>query len=182
MDQFRSLITRAEVIAGGSLRGYAAVFDQPTWRQRDFAGSETIARGAFADVVGGDVLALVNHDMGQVLGRTSAGTLRLSEDDHGLAFEVDLPDTTLGRDVRELVARGDLAGMSFTAQVGQVERTEGGVIHRSFKRLVDVSVVTMPAYAGTSVMSRNTPPAISLREQLVRARARVAKRGNSNDR
>lgn len=177
MDRFGSLIARAELTDAGVLRGYAAVFDQPTERQRDYSGSETIARGAFAGVLGGDVLALENHDPARLLGRTSAGTLRLSEDAHGLAFELDLPDTQLGRDVATLVKRGDLAGMSFTAQVGEIERTAGGVVHRSFKRLVDVSVVALPAYAGTSVVSRNYPAAISLREQLIRARARVATKG-----
>lgn len=173
MDRFTSLIARAEVTDGGKLSGWAAVFDQPTARQRDYAGTETIARTAFDDVIGGDVLALVNHDMSNILARSSAGTLRLSVDGHGLAFELDLPNTTLGRDTAELVKRGDLAGMSFTAQVGEIERTAGGVVHRSFKRLVDISVVTMPAYDGTSVVSRNTPGAISLREQMIRARARV---------
>lgn len=177
MDQFRTLITRAEVTDGGMLRGYAAVYDQPTTRQRDFAGTETIARGAFDAVLGADVLALVDHNPALLLGRTAAGTLRLSSDAHGLGFEIDLPDTTLGRDVREQVRRGDLAGMSFTAQVGEVERAQGGVVHRSFARLVDVSLVALPAYDGTSVMSRSTSQAISLREQMIRARARVALKG-----
>jgi HK97 family phage prohead protease len=177
MDQFRSLICRAEITDAGVLRGYAAVFDQPTTRQRDFEGTETIARGAFDDVLEDDVLALVNHDQAMLLGRTSAGTLRLAPDEHGLGFELDLPDTTLGRDTRALVARGDLAGMSFTAQVGEIDRAAGGVVHRSFKRLVDVSLVASPAYVGTSVVSRKDSGAIGLREQLIRARARVAMKG-----
>lgn len=172
MSQFRTLIARAEVTDEGVLRGYAAVFDQPTTRQNDFAGSETIARGAFDGVLGGDVLALVDHDVSKVLGRTGNGTLRLAADDHGLGFEIDLPDTSLARDVRELVRRGDLTGMSFTAAAGEIERTAGGVIHRSFSRLIDVSVVTMPAYDGTSVVSRAASGA-SRREQLIRARHRV---------
>lgn len=172
MDRLRTLVARAAVTDGGTLSGYAAVFDQPTTRQRDFPGAESIARGAFADRLGDDVLAVVNHDPALLLGRTSAGTLRLAEDETGLAFELDLPDTTLGRDVREQVRRGDLAGMSFTAQVGRVERTESGVVHRSFGRLVDVSLVALPAYDGTSVVARNAGPA-GVREQLIRARARA---------
>jgi hypothetical protein len=46
-----------------------------------------------------DVRALVDHDTGRVIGRTSAKTLRLSEDDTGLRAEIDLPDTTDGRDL-----------------------------------------------------------------------------------
>ena len=170
--QFRTAISRAEVTAEGVLRGYAAVYDQPTTRQADYEGTETIARGAFDGVLGGDVLALVDHDVSKVLGRTGSGTVRLGSDDHGLAFEIDLPDTTLGRDIRTLVARGDLTGMSFSAVPGEVERATGGVVHRSFKRLIDISVVTMPAYEGTSVLARNAAGA-TRRDQLIRARHRA---------
>lgn len=169
MGQFRTAIARAEVTSEGVLRGYAAVYDQPTTRQSDFAGTESIARGAFDGVLGGDVLGLVDHDVSKVLGRTAAGTLRLSSDDHGLAFEIDLPDTSVARDVRALVARGDITGMSFSAQTGEIERTQGGVVHRTFRRLIDVSVVTMPAYEGTEVLARNAA-ATRRREQLIRAR------------
>lgn len=172
MDQFRSLIARAEVTDSGGLKGYAAVFDQPTTRQRDFAGTETIARGAFDGLLEGDVAALVNHDVNQLLGRTGSGTLRLTSDEHGLGFDLDLPDTQLGHDVRTLVQRGDYGGMSFTAAIGQVDRVKGGVVHRNFSRLVDISVVTFPAYEGTSVLARNAHPNV-VREQLARARARV---------
>lgn len=152
------------------MRGYAAVYDQPTTRQDDYPGTEAIARGAFDAVLGGDVIATVNHDFGSLLGRTSSGTLRLQSDDHGLSFELDLPDTQLGRDTRELVRRGDLQGMSFTAMPGEVERVQGGVVHRTFDSLIEVSLVPIPAYPGTVVRKAAQR---SLREQLVRARARA---------
>lgn len=170
---FRSALSRAEVTEAGVLRGYAAVFDQPTTRQNDYAGTETIGRTAFDGLLSDDVVALVNHDMSQLLGRTSSKTLRIDRDSHGLSFELDLPDTQLGRDVRALVARGDLAGMSFSAEVGTVERSKGGVVHTAFKRLFDVSVVTMPAYEGTEVVARSARGQSARREQLIRARARV---------
>lgn len=155
-----------------TVRGYAAVYGQPTSRQRDYPGTETIARGAFAGLLGGDVLALRDHDVSQILGRTSSGTLRLSDDAQGLGFELDLPDTQLGRDTAELVRRGDLNGMSFAAVPGQVERTKGGVVHRQFNRLVDVSIVSLPAYDGTSVAMRAAAER-TLREQLLMARHRA---------
>ena len=175
MPVFRSAVTRAEVTDSGVLRGYAAVFDQPTTRQNDYAGTETIARTAFDGLLDGDTVALVGHDMNQVLGRTSSGTLKLSTDQHGLAFELQLPDTQLGRDTRELVKRGDLNGMSFSAEIGKVDRTKDGVVHRQFARLIDVSVVAMPAYTGTAVVARQAVALSALREQLIRARARVQK-------
>ena len=97
---------------GRRLEGYAAVFDQET----RVAGSREIIRsGAFTNTigVGRDILALANHDATQVLARTKSGTLRLAEDTRGLHFDLDLPDTTAGRDVLALAERGDLGGMSF---------------------------------------------------------------------
>ena len=180
MERFTSTITRVAA-EGNTLVGLAAVYDTPTTRQRDFPGTESIARGAFDGVLSDDVVAVVNHDMTQLLGRTSSGTLRLTSRQDGLWMELDLPDTTLGRDVRTLVARGDLAGMSFTAALGQIERVKGGVVHRTFSRLVDVSVVTSPAYRETSVAVRNADPNV-VREQLLRARARVRTGRQGNDR
>ena len=92
--------------SGRTLTGYAAVFNADT-RVGDFI--ERIAPGAFIRSLesGRDVLALADHDPKSVLGRTSSGTLALSEDSHGLAFTLTLPDTTAGRDLAALAARGD---------------------------------------------------------------------------
>lgn len=174
MPRFVSTLSRAEV-QGNTLVGLAAVYDVPTTRQSDFPGTETIARGAFDALLEDDVVAVVNHDMTQLLGRTASGTLRLASQEDGLYMSVDIPDTQVGRDVRTLVERGDLRGMSFTAAFGEIERVKGGVVHRTFSRLVDVSVVTSPAYTETNVAIRNADPA-RVREQLLRARARVRNR------
>lgn len=177
MDRLWSPLTRAEVTESGGLSGYAAVFNQPTSRQRDYPGTETIAREAFDGVLGDDVLALVDHDYSKVLGRSTSGTLRLATDDYGLRCEIDLPDTQLGRDVRVLVARGDLNGMSFGFRPGVVERTSGGVVHRSFAGLGDVSIVSRPAYDGTTVSARNAAGR-SLQAQLASIRAKLFMGGN----
>lgn len=173
--RFTTTLTRAEV-SGNTLVGVAAVYGVPTTRQADFPGTETIARGAFDGLLDQDVVAVVNHDMTQLLGRTESGTLRLASHDDGLHFSVDLPDTQVGRDARTLIERGDLRGCSFTAAFGEVERVKGGVVHRTFSRLVDVSVVTSPAYRETSVAIRNAHPNV-VRDQLLRARARARARG-----
>lgn len=158
-------------VEGNTLVGLAAVYGVPTYRQADFPGHETIARGAFDGLLDDDVVAVVNHDMTQLLGRTTSGTLRLASRDDGLHMSVDIPDTQVGRDTRVLVERGDFAGMSFTAAFGEIEKVKGGVVHRTFSRLVDVSVVTSPAYRETSVAVRNANPE-RVREQLLRARHR----------
>ncbi len=76
---------------------------------------EKFQRGAFTEwlAAGNDVRGLYEHDHSMLLGRTRSGTLKLEEDDTGLRFELTPPDTSTGRDVIELVKRGDISGMSF---------------------------------------------------------------------
>jgi uncharacterized protein len=105
-----------------------------------------------------DVRALFNHDPNQLLGRTTAKTLRLAVDSVGLAYEVDLPNTTLGRDLPELLKRGDVTGSSFGFIVrGETWRKEAGKQVREITdvQLFDVSPVTYPAYEGTDVGMRS---------------------------
>src|SRR5262245_12029043 len=91
---------RAEM-AGDTLRGHAAVFGQMA---RIGAGWEDLGRSAFDAVLkdpSTDVRSLINHDPTLLLGRQSAGTLRVSVDSEGLPFEVDLPNTSYANDLRE---------------------------------------------------------------------------------
>ena len=139
--------------SGRTLTGYAAVFNADT-RVGDFI--ERIAPGAFIRSLesGRDVLALADHDPKSVLGRTSSGTLALSEDSHGLAFTLTLPDTTAGRDLAALAARGDLGGMSF-GFVPVDEVWAGDTRELREVELHEVSVVqSWPAYPQTSVALR----------------------------
>ena len=146
--------------AGRRLTGYAAVFDSPTM----IGGfEERIARGAFAASLAakGDILALVDHDSSRLLGRTRAGTLRLSEDARGLAYELDLPDTTLGRDVLALAERRDIGGMSFGFRVKPGGDHWPSRDKRELRAvdLIEISVVqAFPAYAQTSVAARSRRP------------------------
>ncbi len=138
------------------LAGHSAMFDSPTLIADYFI--ETIAPGAFDDALKEkqDTVALFNHDRSALLGRVAAGTLRLSTDSKGLRYEIDAPDTAVGRDVVALVERGDLRGSSFSFVVDDERWTEdeGGKVKRTILRvsqLRDVSVVTHPAYTDTSV-------------------------------
>jgi len=138
-----------------TISGYAAVFDSPS---EDLGGFiETIAPGAFADTLDGDVRALWNHNSTYVLGRTTNGTLSLAEDERGLRFEVQPPDTSYAADVVALIKRGDINQMSFGFEVLDDEwRTENGKNYRTLKkvRLFEVSPVTFPAYPETSAEAR----------------------------
>lgn len=136
--------------------GHAAVFDTITdlgWFK------ERVAKGTFAESIKrDDIRALFNHDPNIVLGRNKAGTLRLSEDETGLAVEIDLPDTQWARDLRVSIERGDVTQMSFGFEVLDASwETVDGEDVRTLKRvkLWDVSLVTFPAYPTTDASVRS---------------------------
>lgn len=156
--EIRSVSAHVEKRADGkTIAGYAAVFNS----KADIGGyfREQISPGAFADTIkNDDVRAYFDHDSGRVLGRKSAGTLRLKEDDKGLAVEIDLPDTTDGADVRALLERGDVDGMSFGFIVRKEtwDETQDPPLRTiQAVELREVSVVSEPAYTDTSVGLRS---------------------------
>ncbi|MBW0117022.1 HK97 family phage prohead protease [Pseudonocardia abyssalis] len=166
-------------LKGRLLRGHASVFDQAAQMPGHLEVISATAFKRVLDDAATDVRALWNHNPDHLLGRQSSGTLRLGTDSEGLEFEVDLPDTTLGRDVQVLAERGDISGASFAFVPGDDEwsTVEGRRVrtHTSVARLLDVSPVTFPAYEGASVTLRSFPTTqpVSLRGRLVLARYRA---------
>lgn len=146
------------------IRGIAIAYGT---RSKNLGGfTEIIEPGAFDHLLARkrqDVVALFNHDPNQILGRTTAGTLRLWSDDKALRYEIDpLPNTQVARDLLENVRVGNITGSSFAFTVdkdGEAydEDAEGNVTRR-IKRaagLFDVSPVTNPAYATSTVSVRS---------------------------
>jgi HK97 family phage prohead protease len=134
----------------GVAYGYALRFDKLSQNLGGFV--EQISPAATSKTLQeSDVRALFNHDSSMLLGRTSSGTLRLTEDRDGLAYEIDLPDTSVGNDVRELLRRGDISGSSFGFRVIEDSWTEtrDGFPLRTIEELalIEVSPVTFPAEA-----------------------------------
>lgn len=149
------------------ITGYAAVFDRPSV---DMGFVEVIKPGAFANVLNDDVRALYNHDVNYVLGRTTAGTLQLREDAHGLAVTITPPPTQWARDLLVSLQRGDINQMSFGFIVDRDawESTDTGTVRTiiSIARLFDVSLVTFPAYPDTSAALRDAFGAVRTRSQI----------------
>ena len=157
--EFRGGIA-ADIRADGDairVSGYAAVFNQAA----DIGGffQEIIAPGAFADAIGrDDVVFLINHE-GLPLARTRSGTLVLREDATGLFMESVLDGTD--PDVQSIVPkmkRGDLDKMSFAFIPELQEWDETGAMPvRTIRKLAlfDVSIVTTPAFDGTSIGLRS---------------------------
>jgi HK97 family phage prohead protease len=156
--------------------GYAAVYNSLSQDLGNFR--ETITPGAFTAALASapDVRGRYNHE--GLLGRTKSGTLRLADDARGLRYEIDVADTTLGRDVAESVRRGDVDGSSFAFRVrgsdGEVWKRDaaGGVIRElRALELFDVGPVDNPAYLGTEgSLSIRSLPAASQRAAAVAAR------------
>lgn len=142
---------------GGMIVGYAAVFNSLS---EDLGGfREVIVPGAFDRAISEahDVRALVNHDSSQLLGRTKSGTLKLSVDEKGLRAEIDPPATQAAIDALASISRGDMDGMSFAFRTLSDDwRAEGDQLIRELRdlELLDVSVVTFPAYPETQVAAR----------------------------
>jgi HK97 family phage prohead protease len=150
------------------IKGYAAVFNQLS---EDLGGfREQVAPGAFKDTIArDDIRALFNHDPNYVLGRTKNRTLRLIEDEKGLAIEIDPPDTQWSRDLQESIRRGDITQMSFGFRAVKDEWSQADK-KMPIRTLIenwlrDVSPVTFPAYPQTSVKVRDYLNALSTSEK-----------------
>lgn len=158
--------------------GYAAVFNSRTllWEGLE----EMIASGAFSRALssGADIRCLFDHDWSKVLGRTKSGTLRLEEDDRGLKFEVELPNTTVANDLIESMNRGDINQCSFgfipteetwDYNTDPVLRTVNEV------ELFEVSIVSLPAYQDTEATLARSKQEI---QQDIVARKQMIKKIN----
>jgi HK97 family phage prohead protease len=150
---------RASGDGPGQLVGYAAKYNTLSQNLGWFV--ETIDPGCFDKSIGDSVrvLARYNHDDGHLLGTTDAGTLTLSLDDLGLLYTIDLPDTSSGRDVGILAARGDVrfSSFAFYCKEDAWGETDQGYPLRTLKQvqLVDVAPVNTPAYLDTTVAKRS---------------------------
>jgi uncharacterized protein len=139
------------------ISGYAAVFNSRTMIGDWF--EEIISPGAFSRSISeSDIRALFNHNWDKVLGRSKNGTLRLEEDERGLKFELELPNTTFARDLAESMRRGDINQCSFGFL--PTDETWNYSVEPVSRRinevdLFEISVVSIPAYEDTEVSLRS---------------------------
>lgn len=164
-------------VEGNTLSGVAHTFGQRTLRGNRYI---EFAPTAFDMALGrSDVRAFVNHDTTLILGRQSNGTVRVSVADGGLAYEIDLPDTSYAADLKAVIARGDLNQMSFGVFPGKftLSKAEDGrqvVTHTSVNDLFDISPVSLPAFEGTSAALHSLSiDGESVASQVVKARHRA---------
>lgn len=142
---------------GMYIDGYFSVFNSD---YEIYPGcTESVAPGAFSNTLGGDIKALCDHDTRLVLGRNKAGTLELREDSHGLWGRITInPNDSDAVNLYERVKRGDVDQCSFGFDIREEEADfrDDGSVHFTIRdvELFEVSVVTFPAYAETSVSAR----------------------------
>ena len=151
------------------ITGYAAVFGLS-----DNLGGhkEKVLPGAFTRTLehrgsgqGSDpIKAFHNHNQDIVIGSTHAAppTLRVEQDDTGLAHEIDPPDNAWGRPIIDAIERGDIDGMSIGFRVpqdGAVWTTgDDGTEVREISQIILAEVSTVsgwPAFPQTSVQMRS---------------------------
>lgn len=143
------------------LEGYGANFNMLSENLGGFR--EVLMPGCFKEcLASSDVRALINHDPNLITGRTASGTLRLVEDEKGLRFENDPPDTSYAKDLQVSMKRGDINQCSFGFKVAEggdswAKDSDSLWIRTITKveRLFDVSYVTYPAYTQTSCAVRS---------------------------
>lgn len=160
--------------------GYAYVFGKRSQNLGGFV--EQVAPGfGKKSLQEQDVRGLFNHDPSHLLGRLGAGTLRMVEDETGGAYEIDLPNTSTGRDVAELLERGDLIGSSFGFRTIEDEwgETEQNFPLRTLKQgsLRDVGPVTFPAYTDSTSALRSLAEKRSLDIDVLVAAAKAGELG-----
>jgi len=135
------------------IEGYAALYNSET----DLGVfRESISPGAFDDVLNDDVRALINHDPSLILGRSSAGTLELSTDEHGLKYRVKLGEQQYAKDLYTSIKRGDISQSSFAFTIEDQSWSEDRSTRtvKKVAKLLDVSPVTYPAYKDATVAAR----------------------------
>lgn len=161
LRQMRSIASKFETREENDERiieGYFAVFNSNY--EIGPGMSESVAPGAFRNTLSGDIRALVNHDSTLVLGRNTAKTLELSEDERGLWGRIRInPNDSDAVNLYERVKRGDVSQCSFGFDIldEETEFREDGGVHWTIRevKLYEVSCVTFPAYESTNIDARS---------------------------
>ena len=146
------------------LEGRAIVFDSYS---NNLGFYEKINRSAVTQelINNSDIIFTFNHDPNQLLARyrNGGGSLDVELREDGVYFSFDIPNTTLGNDIYELIKRGDISNCSFCFTVADEKDSQkwekrDGKMYREIMKisgLYDLSAVTYPAYSDTDINARS---------------------------
>ena len=176
--EIRSLETENDEMI---VEGYALRFDSPTvlYEIDGVKYSEVIERGALDSADLTDVPFKYNHsDHVMIMARTRSKTLRLMPDENGLYIQASLANTTSGKDLYELIKRGDIDKMSFAFTVGEdgYDKSTRTRKIRGIKKVWDVAAVETPAYDTTSISARSFFEAEAEKERKVLENAELRRK------
>lgn len=135
------------------VRGYASTFEPYVLFEEDgIQYKEVIDPHAFDECDMSDVVFRIDHE-GAVYARSSAGTLKVSVDEHGLADEADLSRTENSRRLFEDIAAGNYPKQSFafTVREDSYDKDTHTRTIKKIKKLFDVSPVSFPANPTTEL-------------------------------
>jgi len=174
---------RAKLTAGSGnrIKGYAALFDQ--WSlpiaERGKVFRERIQRGALQPEP--NVSMWWMHDSKNPLANTRSGTLTISEDEKGIAFDADLGSSARADEIRDLVARGVVSEMSigFTVEADAWDGLASRTVTKA--KLHEVSLVENAAYPGTFAEVRQEKKPMGLKENRARVAELRAEYPNATD-
>jgi HK97 family phage prohead protease len=162
-----------------TIGGYVTKFNTRSVVIWDFV--EYVAKGAFRNSLKNNVIkSLWNHDSNMVIGSTKNSSLRLWEDEIGLKFELDLPNTSWGKDAYETVRTGLVDGVSFGFYVKEDEweyLADEGLYKRTLLDvdLFEISPTPFPAYQDSQVSSRSLDEFKAQQEAEQRERQQIEK-------
>ena len=135
------------------VRGYASTFEPYVlFEDEGIQYKEVIDPHAFDECDMSDVVFRIDHE-GAVYARSSAGTLKVSVDDHGLMDEADLSKTPNARNLFEDIKAGNYPKQSFafTVREDSYDKDTHTRTITKIKKLYDVSPVSFPANPGTEL-------------------------------
>ncbi len=140
-----------------TIEGYFAVFNSNY--DLGMGMSESIAPGAFTSSLSNDIRALINHDTTLVLGRTSAHTLEVRQDERGLWGKITVnPKDSDAMNLYARVKRGDVnqCSIGFSINSEETDFRDDGTVHWTITDidLAEISCCTFPAYQETSISAR----------------------------
>jgi uncharacterized protein len=159
----RSAANLPTLTSGRNVSGYAALFNVRSQNLGTATAPwfEVVMPGSLPDLTKQDCRALLNHEPSKILARSKfgKGTLSLSIDSRGLKYSFVAPNSTVGNDLIESLARKDIDQSSFSFIVEKDNWiTEGNVRIRQIvkiKSLLDISPVVYPAYAEATSQVRS---------------------------
>lgn len=144
---------------------YAAVFNHQSKLIREYGEVfyEIIDPKAFDNVLadpGLNTIATIDHKREKILGRVKSGTLTMGPDKRGVKCSLEMPNTTRGNDMLEMIRRKDYEECSFiyTIAEGGVRYDRSGDIPvrtvTDIADLIDVSFVIDGAFDTTDIYER----------------------------